>query len=81
MDPATQADTDDNGEYNEDGSVPGCIGWHIEKNLKPIPDRRHDYDFWHDDYDGADGGNGLCGTAESIVDAIKQIADIERERA
>ena len=51
-------------------------GWHIERNVKPIPDRRHDYDFWHDEYDG---GNGLAGTAESIDDAMRQISEIENE--
>jgi hypothetical protein len=57
---------------------PTCpTGWHIEKNVKPIPDRRFDYDFWHDDYDGADGGNGLAGTASSIDDALRQISEIE----
>ena len=66
--------------YERDCSFPDCIGWHIEKNMKPIPDRRHDYDFWHDDYDGADDGNGLCGTAGSIVDAMEQIAEIERNK-
>lgn len=55
-------------------------GWNIKYNPKPIPDRRHDYDFWHDEYDGADGGNGLCGTAESFDDAVKQISEIERDR-
>lgn len=54
-------------------------GWHIEKNMKPIPDRRHDYDFWHDDYDGCDGGNGLAGTASSVEDAERQIEEIEQE--
>ena len=56
-------------------------GWNIVYNPKPIPDRRFDYDFWHDDYDGADGGNGLAGNAESEGDAMKQIADIEYEKA
>lgn len=51
-------------------------GWNIEKNKKPIPDRNHGYDFWHDNYDGADGGNGLCGTASGVEDAIKQIREI-----
>jgi len=50
--------------------------WHIEKNIKPIPDRRFDYDFWHDDHDG---DNGLCGNAESESDAMKQIAEMEGE--
>lgn len=55
-------------------------GWHIEKNLKPIPIRSHDYDFWHDDYDGTDGGNGLAGTAANVEDAIRQIEEIENEK-
>lgn len=58
---------------------PVADGWHIVYSPKPIPDRRHDYDFWHDNYDGADGGNGLCGTASSVGDAIEQIKEIEQE--
>ena len=50
-------------------------GWHIERNMKPIPDRRFDFDFWHDDHDG---DNGLCGTAASYADAVDQINDIEK---
>lgn len=52
-------------------------GWHIEKNIKPIPDRNHDFDFWHDDLDI---GNGLSGTASSVEDAKQQIEDMEAER-
>jgi len=51
-------------------------GWNIVKNPKPIPDRNNDYDFWHDDFDM---GSGLCGTAKSVEDAIKQIREIEEE--
>lgn len=52
--------------------------WHIEYVPKPIPDRRHDFDFWHDDYDGApDSGDNRCGTAESVEDALEQIREIE----
>jgi len=65
--------------YKRDCCFPDCMGWHIEKNMKPIPDRKHDYDFWHDDYDGADGDNGLAGTASSFDDAARQIGEIERE--
>lgn len=54
-------------------------GWHIEKNTKPIPDRRYDWDFWHDDYDGCDGGNGLAGEAASFDDAVEQCWDIHNE--
>ena len=53
-------------------------GWHIVENIKPIPDGRHDFDFWHDDYDG---GNGLAGTAESVRDAMEQIIKIAEERS
>ncbi len=35
-------------------------GWHIECNPKPIPDRRFDWDYWHDEVDEE---NGLCGSA------------------
>ena len=49
-------------------------GWHIEYNPKPIPDRSHDYDFWHDD---VDDGNGLCGTARSIANARRKIEERE----
>ena len=49
-------------------------GWYFRFNLKPIPDRRHDYDFWHEDYDGE---NGLCGTAENEEDVLEQIREIE----
>lgn len=66
--------------YKRDCAFPDCMDWHIERNPKPIPDRRHDYDFWHDDYDGADGGNGLAGTGYSYDDAAWQICEIERER-
>jgi len=55
--------------------------WSIEKNPKPIPDRRFDFDFWHEDYDGSDGGNGLSGTASSVEDAVNQIKDIELSTA
>lgn len=48
-------------------------GWHIKKNVKPIPVRCFDYDFWHDDFDG----EGLvCGTASSVEDALRQIEEI-----
>jgi len=49
-------------------------GWHVTLNPKPIPDRRHDWDFWHNDYDGE---NKLCGTAESVGHALTQIEEIE----
>lgn len=63
-----------------DNAAPTPSGWHIQKNVKPIPDRRFDWDFWHDEFDGADGGNGLCGTAASWNDAVEQCWEIENER-
>lgn len=57
-------------------------GWKVCYDPKPIPDRRHDWDFIHDDYDGApDSGNRhLCGTAASFEDALRQIDEIEEDR-
>ena len=52
-------------------------GWHIRREMKPIPDRRHDYDFWHDD---VDLDSDLYGTAESVEDALLQIAEIEADQ-
>lgn len=53
-------------------------GWSITYSPKPIGNGRHDYDFYHDNYDGE---NGLAGTAEDIYDAIEQINEIEEEKA
>ena len=54
-------------------------GWHIEYDPKPIPISSHDYNYYHDDYDGADGGNGLAGTASSVDDAMNQIMEIQED--
>jgi len=51
-------------------------GWHIIKDIKAIPSRSFDWDFYHDDHDGE---NGLCGSASSIEDALEQIDEIESE--
>ena len=61
-------------ENSIDNRIPE--GWHIVYSPKPIPIKSFDWDFWHDNYDGADEGNGLCGCAESVDDAIKQINEI-----
>lgn len=51
--------------------------WRIERNPKPIPDRRHDWDWYHVDYDGTpDSNDNRCGTASSATDAIRQIQEI-----
>ena len=57
-------------------SVEGYPGWHVEYDPKPIPDRRHDYNYWHDDCDGVPDGNHLCGTAESVEAAIAEIGEL-----
>ena len=60
-----------------DEALEGFPGWHIRYNPKPMPDRRYDYDYWHDDYDGVIDGNGLCGVAESVQAAIDEIGEID----
>ena len=57
--------------------------WEIFYNPKPGPSRSHDFDFVHDDYDGAPidwdtaSNDPRCGTASSIEDALARIAEIE----
>ena len=51
-------------------------GWHCWLDVKPIPDRDHDWNFSNDNYDGADGGNGLAGTGASIRDCLEH-AELE----
>jgi hypothetical protein len=51
--------------------------WHIEYAPTPIPTRQFDYSFWHTDF-GGDGDN-RCGHAESVIDAMTQINEIEDE--
>ena len=52
-------------------------GWNIVRNVKPIPMRSCDWDFWHDDYDGPE--SGLAGVAKSPEGAILQILEIVTE--
>ena len=51
-------------------------GWTIVYNPKPIPDRRFDWDYSHENYDGE---NGLCGNAASFDDAVFEINGIETD--
>jgi len=52
-------------------------GYTLSLDPKPIPDRSHDWDFSHEDFDGApDSGDNRCGTAETLADACEQIDDI-----
>lgn len=56
--------------------------WRIEYRPPPIPIRTMDWQFWHDDYDGAPDGNDLrCGVAASIEAAIAEIHNIEELEA
>ena len=49
----------------------------ISHDPKPIPDRSHDWDFAHDDFDGApDSYDPRCGTAASLEEAKQRIDEI-----
>ena len=52
----------------------------IRHNPKPIPDRRWDWDFVHDDFDGADDStDNRCGAAESVEACKAEIREIEED--
>lgn len=53
-------------------------GYAIRYNPKPIPDRRHDWEFVHADYDGP--GDPRCGTGASAYHCQYQINKIEEQR-
>ena len=67
------------GEPGYEGSGKLIWGdWIITHNAKPIPDRSHDFDFVHEDYDGApDSGDKRCGTAGSPQDAMRACHALE----
>jgi hypothetical protein len=49
-------------------------------DMKPIPDRSHDWEFLHDGYDGAPDSNDIrCGTAASLLDCYIAIHELEAE--
>lgn len=49
-------------------------GWWISYDPPPIPTRNCDWQFWHDDFDGAtDAGDSRCGHAESLEAAKAEI--------
>lgn len=53
-------------------------GYQIYYHAKPIPDRRWDYDFVHEEYDGApDAHDERHGNAGSIGECIDRIDEIE----
>lgn len=49
--------------------------WWIRYDPPPIPLRSHDYQFWHDDYDGPP--DDRCGSAPSLEEAKRMILDYE----
>ena len=49
-------------------------GYNITYWAKPVPTRAWDYDFAHEDYDGApDSGDHRCGNGASVEDCKEQI--------
>jgi hypothetical protein len=58
----------------------GC--WTIYFDPPPIPDRSHDWHFYHDDYDGAeDAHDDRCGDGPSVEDCKRQIDELDAEHA
>ena len=58
-------------------------GYQITYWAKPVPTRAWDYDFSHEDYDGApDSGDARCGAARTMEEAKELIDEqIEEEEA
>jgi len=55
--------------------------WHIEHDPPPIPVRSCDWQFWHDDYDGApDGNDRRCGFAGSLAAVVAEIHELEDDQ-
>lgn len=61
--------------------------WSIAYNPPPIPVRVCDFQFWHDDYDGApDANDNRCGTAATLdaakaeIDMLEELAAFDREQ-
>lgn len=56
--------------------------WRIYCEPPPIPSWGGDWQFVHDDYDGApDAHDSRCGSAASVADAILQIRELEERDA
>lgn len=51
--------------------------WIISYNPKPIPDRSHDYDLEHKDYDGP--GDTRASTARNMKEAKLEIDNWEED--
>jgi hypothetical protein len=54
-------------------------GWHVQYDPKPIPDRRFDWGYVHEDYDGApDSGDTRCGACPSVKACIDEINELHK---
>lgn len=54
--------------------------WWITYDPPPIPVRTCDWQFWHDDYDGApDAGDSRCGHAPSLEAAKAEVDFMESD--
>lgn len=52
-------------------------GYSITYWAKPMGDRRYDYDYQHEDYDGApDGDDNRCGSAASVEECKAEIDEL-----
>jgi hypothetical protein len=52
--------------------------WDIYYDAKPIPTTACDWNFVHEDYDGApDANDNRCGTGKDVADCLNQIRDME----
>lgn len=57
-------------------------GYHIRHDPPPIPVRCADWQWWHDDYDGApDGNDNRCGHSASLEQAKADIDEMISETA
>lgn len=55
-------------------------GYILVQNPKPIPIRSMDWDFYHEDYDGAiDSCDYRCGTGSNLDDCKQLIDEMEDE--
>lgn len=56
-------------------------GFRIYHDPKPIPDRRHDWEYAHEDYDGAPDSNddrhGTAASLEAAKAAIDSMLEVE----
>ena len=49
--------------------------WYMTHDPKPIPDRRHDWEAVHEDYDGPEDDRAITG--KSLNDLMEQIDELE----